>query len=96
LISDSALSQNVRQGEKYVALKIEIRSSWHDKTNHAGNFADPKLKLGIDKGGCFNDSYCKSLLTKHVTHNINIMHNISKGHNRIKELDHHEINYFHK
>jgi hypothetical protein len=25
--------------------------------------------------------YCNNLLTKHVTHNINIMHNILKGQN---------------
>jgi hypothetical protein len=28
--------------------------------------------------------YCNILLTKHVTHNINIMHKILKGHNKIK------------
>ena len=27
--------------------------------------------------------YCNGLLTKHVTHNINIMHNILKGHNKL-------------
>ncbi len=27
--------------------------------------------------------YCNSLLTKHVTHNINIMHNILKGHRKV-------------
>jgi hypothetical protein len=26
--------------------------------------------------------YCNSLLTNHITHNINIMHNILKGHNK--------------
>ena len=61
-MNQSTLSQNVRKGEKYVALKTEIRSSWHDKTHHAGNLTDPKLKLGIDKGGCFNDSVFISFL----------------------------------
>jgi len=31
-------------------------------------------------------------LTKHVTHNINIMHNILKGHNK---LDYYEIHQIH-
>ena len=30
-------------------------------------------------------------MTKHVTHNINIMHNILKAHNKIKLLDYYEI-----
>jgi hypothetical protein len=40
--------------------------------------------------------YCNSLLTKHVTHNINIMQNILKGHNKIKRLDRHDNNQIHK
>jgi hypothetical protein len=40
--------------------------------------------------------YCNSLLTKHVTHNINIMHNILKGHNKIKSARSKEKHLVHK
>ena len=50
---------------------------YHLKVNISNN-----LNFGLNRKHPKNTLvlYCNSLLTKHVTHDINIMHNILKGH----------------